>query len=79
MHLAWAQRVPVTALFGPTVRELGFAPRGEMSSVMEADVPCRPCGLHGHKACPKGHFDCMKNIDPEAVWRDVERKLAARG
>lgn len=77
MHLAWAQHTPVTALFGPTVRELGFAPRGEMSTVMEADVPCRPCGLHGHKACPKGHFDCMKKIDPEAVWRDVERKLAA--
>lgn len=78
MHLAWAQHTPVTALFGPTVRALGFAPRGEMSTVLEADVPCRPCGLHGHKACPKGHFDCMKKIDPEAVWRDVERKLAAR-
>ena len=78
MHLAWAQRVPVTALFGPTVRALGFVPRGPESTVMEADVPCRPCGLHGHKVCPKGHFDCMKNIDPEAVWRDVERKLAAR-
>ncbi len=79
MHLAWAQRTPVTALFGPTVRALGFAPRGELSSVLEADVPCRPCGLHGHKACPKGHFDCMKNIDPEAVWQDVMRKLAGRG
>lgn len=79
MHLAWAQHAPVTALFGPTVRALGFAPRGELSSVMEADVPCRPCGLHGHRTCPKGHFDCMKNIDPEAVWQDVLRKLSARG
>lgn len=79
MHLAWAQHTPVTALFGPTVRALGFAPRGEMSSVMEADVPCRPCGLHGHKACPKGHFDCMKRIDPESVWQDVTRKLESRG
>ncbi len=78
MHLAWAQHTPVTALFGPTVRELGFAPRGELSSVLEADEKCRPCGLHGHKVCPKGHFRCMKNIDPEAVWRDVERKIAAR-
>lgn len=77
MHLAWAQHTPVTALFGPTVRALGFVPRGERSTVLEADVPCRPCGLHGHKVCPKGHFDCMKRIDPEAVWSDVERKLAA--
>ncbi|WP_276819511.1 glycosyltransferase family 9 protein [Mailhella massiliensis] len=78
MHLAWAQGTPVTALFGPTVRALGFAPRGAESSVLEVELPCRPCGLHGHKACPKGHFDCMKRIDPEVVWRDVEQKLAAR-
>ena len=77
MHLAWAQHTPVTALFGPTVRSLGFAPRGETSTVIEADVPCRPCGLHGHKSCPKGHFACMKNIDPAEVWSDVVRKLAA--
>ncbi|HJD97339.1 glycosyltransferase family 9 protein [Mailhella massiliensis] len=78
MHLAWAQHTPVTALFGPTVRALGFTPRGERSSVLEVELPCRPCGLHGHKACPKGHFDCMKRIDPEAVWRDVEIKLTAQ-
>ncbi len=75
MHLAWAQRVPVTAIFGPTVPALCFAPRGEGSSVMETAEPCRPCGLHGHRECPKGHFRCMKNIDPEAVWQDVLRKL----
>lgn len=75
MHLAWAQRVPVTALFGPTVRGLGFAPRGAASTVMETDEPCRPCGLHGHKRCPQGHFRCMRALDPEAVWRDVRAKL----
>lgn len=78
MHLAWAQGTPVTALFGPTVQALGFAPRGEKSSVLEVNLPCRPCGLHGHKACPKGHFDCMKRIDPERVWRDAERKLRSQ-
>lgn len=77
MHLAWAQHTPVTALFGPTVRSLGFEPRGSSSTVIEVDLPCRPCGLHGHKACPRGHFDCMKKIDPAAVWNDVSRKLAA--
>lgn len=75
MHLAWAQRTPVTAIFGPTVRSLGFAPRGGLSTVVEVQEACRPCGLHGHKACPQGHFRCMKTIDPEAVWSDVARKL----
>lgn len=79
MHLAWAQRVPVTAIFGPTVRSLGFTPRGADSTIIEADTPCRPCGLHGHKACPQGHFRCMMDIDPEAVWQDVRRKLEKRG
>ena len=74
MHLAWAQHVPVTAIFGPTVKKLGFFPRGN-SRVMEADLPCRPCGLHGHKVCPQKHFRCMKDIDPEQVWHDVRAKL----
>jgi heptosyltransferase-2 len=21
-------------------------------------LPCKPCGLHGYKACPLGHFKC---------------------
>lgn len=74
MHLAWAQRVPVTAVFGPTTRALGFAPRGD-STVVETDEPCRPCGLHGHKTCPQGHFRCMRGIDPEVVWRSAEARL----
>ena len=78
MHMAWAQRTPVTAVFGPTVRRLGFWPRGEESTVMEVDVPCRPCGLHGHKACPQGHFACMRKISPEDVWQDVRAKLQKR-
>lgn len=74
MHLAWAQRTPVTALFGPTVRNLGFVPRGN-SSIMEVDEACRPCGLHGHKACPEKHFRCMTRIVPQDVWQDVQGKL----
>lgn len=75
MHIAWAQRTPVTAIFGPTVRSLGFYPRGEGATVIEADVPCRPCGLHGPQECPQGHFDCMMQIPPDHVWQDVQRKL----
>ncbi len=75
MHLAWAQRTPVTALFGPTVRELGFFPRGDRSSVMELPLECRPCGLHGPQECPLGHHRCMRDLTPEMVWPDVAAKL----
>lgn len=77
MHLAWSQGTPVTALFGPTVRRLGFFPRGEQSAVMEIPLECRPCGLHGPQACPLGHHHCMRRLLPDLVWPDVQRKLFA--
>lgn len=76
LHLAWAQRVPVVAMFGPTVRKLGFYPRGESSLVLERDLPCRPCGLHGGKACPLGHHNCMRTIEPQEVACAVLAKLS---
>lgn len=75
MHLAWTQGVPVVAAFGPTVRSLGFFPRGENSHIVELDLPCRPCGLHGHKTCPLGHHHCMAWIRPDRVWECVKPYL----
>ncbi|MDL2307913.1 glycosyltransferase family 9 protein, partial [Desulfovibrio sp. OttesenSCG-928-C06] len=76
MHMAWSQRVPVVALFGPTVRKLGFAPRGKDSIMMEAtNLDCRPCGLHGPQSCPRGHHHCMTLLTPELVWPEVASRL----
>ncbi len=75
MHLSWAQRVPTVAVFGPTVRNLGFFPRGERSTVFEEAVSCRPCGLHGPQECPLGTHECMRRVDPERVWAAVAREL----
>jgi len=74
MHLAWVQDTPLCALFGPTVRQLGFFPRGENSRVLEQSMDCRPCGLHGHKACPQKHHHCMRDITPDRAW-DVLRGM----
>ncbi|WP_029894194.1 glycosyltransferase family 9 protein [Desulfohalovibrio reitneri] len=75
MHLAWTQHTPTVALFGPTVRSLGFFPRGERSVVLEADVACRPCGLHGGRTCKPGHHRCMTEITPEIAWAEVKGQL----
>ncbi len=76
MHLAWVQRVPLVALFGPTVRGLGFFPRGEGSTVLELPgLDCRPCGLHGPRRCPLGHHRCMTDISPDRVWEALAPKL----
>lgn len=63
LHLASATNAPVSAFFCSTVPEFGFGPLSDHSDVIEVkNLDCRPCGLHGHKACPKGHFKCGKDL-----------------
>lgn len=64
LHLASATNAPVTAFFCSTVKEFGFYPLSDNSKVIDAgEMDCRPCGMHGYKACPKGHFNCAKLIE----------------
>ena len=62
LHLCSAMNAPVTAVFCSTVPRFGFTPLSDNSRVVEVKktLDCRPCGLHGFKACPKGHFNCAK-------------------
>ncbi|MDR1359725.1 MAG: glycosyltransferase family 9 protein [Deltaproteobacteria bacterium] len=75
MHIAWSLGTPVAAIFGPTVPAFGFTPRGERDCLLEAEVPCRPCGRHGHTRCPLGHHLCMTLVRPETVWEAVRKIL----
>ncbi len=65
LHLASAVNAPVTAFFCSTVPSFGFGPVSSDAAIVEVQekLNCRPCGLHGHKKCPKGHFDCGYKID----------------
>jgi ADP-heptose:LPS heptosyltransferase len=64
LHLASSVNAPVTAFFCSTVPNFGFGPLSDNSKIMEVlNLYCRPCGLHGYKACPEGHFKCGKEID----------------
>ncbi|MBM2841387.1 MAG: hypothetical protein HW412_1915 [Bacteroidetes bacterium] len=75
MHLAAARKRKVVAIFGPTVRELGFFPYGTTSTVIEdISLSCRPCTHIGLPECPKGHFKCMMNIHAAQVT-EAARKL----
>jgi heptosyltransferase-2 len=74
MHLAEAAGVPVLAFFGPTVRGFGFAPWRRESRVLEREMPCRPCSLHGRKPCRKGGL-CLNDISPEEAWLALEGML----
>jgi ADP-heptose:LPS heptosyltransferase len=64
LHLASATNSSVTAFYCSTVKEFGFYPLSEKSRVVDAGkMDCRPCGMHGYKACPKGHFNCGNKIE----------------
>ncbi|MDB5273166.1 MAG: glycosyltransferase family 9 protein [Chitinophagaceae bacterium] len=60
LHLASAVNAPCAAFFCSTVKAFGFTPLSDRSWVFEAEeyLTCKPCGLHGYKACPLGHFKC---------------------
>jgi ADP-heptose:LPS heptosyltransferase len=65
LHLCSAVNAPVTAFFCSTIPEFGFGPLAENSIVVQTQekLSCRPCGLHGYKECPLGHFRCATGID----------------
>lgn len=64
LHLASAMNAPVTAYFCSTTPIFGFGPLSDDSHVIESteSLSCKPCGLHGFKACPKGHYKCGETI-----------------
>ncbi|MCJ7497106.1 MAG: lipopolysaccharide heptosyltransferase II [candidate division Zixibacteria bacterium] len=76
MHIAVAMRIPVVAIFGSTVPEFGFAPTGEKDMVIQKEVYCQPCGIHGRRKCPEKHFRCMKEITSEEVFDVVAKRFS---
>ena len=69
MHFASALNAPVTAIYCSTIPAFGFGPLSDKKFIVEVEEPldCRPCGLHGYKACPLGHFNCAHHIRDEQL------------
>ena len=67
MHFASAVNAPTNAIFCSTVPSFGLGPLAEYAKVIQTkkELGCRPCGLHGKKACPLNHFDCAYSIQKE--------------
>lgn len=69
MHFASAVNAPVTAVYCSTLPSFGFGPLSDKQFIVEVQekLPCRPCGLHGRKACPLGHFKCALDIQDDQL------------
>jgi heptosyltransferase-2 len=69
LHLASCVNAKTTAIFCSTVPAFGYTPLADDSVVVDVGnaLPCRPCGLHGYKSCPLGHFKCSEDIEIKKV------------
>ncbi len=79
MHIAAAYKVPTIVFWGSTARELGMYPYyGTSSNVRSIDIVnneinCSPCSKIGKKSCPKGHFNCMLQLDDPTILEALHR------
>ncbi|MBL0329451.1 MAG: glycosyltransferase family 9 protein [Bacteroidetes bacterium] len=73
MHIASAMNAKTTAIYCSTVPAFGFGPLADNAQIVETKLAldCRPCGLHGHKACPKGHFKCGFSIETSELLKTL--------
>ncbi|WP_448518067.1 glycosyltransferase family 9 protein [Rhodoflexus sp.] len=73
MHLASAVNAPVCAIYCSTVPEFGYGPLSDKKFIIQTaeKLDCRPCGMHGHSSCPKGHFKCATTISSDEIIRQT--------
>ena len=90
MHIASGQNKNIFAIFGPTLPQIWSPWSNETQSyakeskavqkygnvtLFQADMPCVACGLAG---CDDkgGKSDCLYNIDPNIIFKEVSTCLA---
>lgn len=81
LHLASAVNAKTCAVFCSTVPAFGFYPLADFAEIVEILTPlsCRPCGLHGYKACPLGHFKCAHEISVHQLLTVLEQATKQEG
>jgi len=79
MHIAAALSKPQVAIFGATHTRLGFRPLNDKAIIVQADLPCRPCSLHGGEKCTRGQLKCMYDIHSKEVFEAVEEGIRVQG
>lgn len=60
-------------IFGPT--DPNMFEYNNLAELIYANEKCSPCSLHGGKKCPKGHFNCMNNIDENCIFEKIVKDL----
>jgi ADP-heptose:LPS heptosyltransferase len=73
MHIAAALQKNIISVWGNTIPGFGMYPYfgslqyGTNTSIEVKGLPCRPCSKLGFEKCPKKHFKCMIEINPDEI------------
>ena len=74
LHFASAINAKTTAIFCSTHPKFGFGPLADERKIVRMqDGVCCSSGLHGHRKCPSGHFDCALKIRVKDVYTPLEK------
>jgi heptosyltransferase-2 len=73
LHLASSVNANTTSIFCSTVPDFGYFPLADNSELIQVEprLECMPCGLHGHKDCPKSHYKCAMDVDVSKVLNTI--------
>ncbi len=78
MHAAAALQKPQIVIWGSTSDDFGFYPyygsmHPDLSHHIIKGLRCQPCSKIGKDACPKGHMNCLTNIEAKEVLLMIDK------
>lgn len=76
IHFASAFNTPTVMIYGATIPEFGYGSLSDKHRIMQVNgLNCRPCGIHGGRICPEGHFRCMLDQNPVRIFEALEEVI----
>ena len=72
MHIASAFKVKTIALFGPTKFSETSPWKNENAKILHLNLQCMPCMK---RSCPLGTHECMKELTPKMVIKEIEENF----
>lgn len=72
LHLASLTGIPIVALYGPNLPEISGPWRKTRVTVLQSDLPCRPCS---QKKCIYDTIRCVRSIKVDDVYNAIKKYI----
>ncbi|MDO4771170.1 glycosyltransferase family 9 protein [Porphyromonas sp.] len=73
-HIASLVSTPVVSLWGATHPAAGFVAFGQKEEdCIGLDMECRPCSIYGQKACHRGDYACLHDLDISEILTHIKQ------